>query len=38
MSARGPLGDFRDRDAVQAWATQLAGSIYTPAQTPSLPG
>ena len=38
MSARGPLGDFRDRNAVQAWATQLAGSILTPAQTPSLPG
>ena len=38
MSARAPLGDFRDWHAVRAWATGLAGSILTPAQTPSVPG
>lgn len=43
MSARAPrvlvlAGDFRDRDAVRASATGLAGSILTTAPTPSVPG
>ena len=28
---RAPLGDFRDWDAVGAWATEIAGSILSPA-------
>lgn len=35
---RAPVGDFRDWDAVRAWATEIAGSILTPTQTPSVPG
>ena len=35
---RAPLGDFRDWDAVRAWATEIAGSILTPAGAPSVPG
>jgi menaquinone-dependent protoporphyrinogen oxidase len=35
---RAPVGDFRDWDAVRAWATELAGAILTPAETPSVPG
>jgi len=33
---RAPLGDFRDWDAVRAWATGIAGQIV--ADTPAVPG
>ena len=35
---RAPLGDFRDWDAVRAWAAEIAESILTSAQAPSVPG
>lgn len=35
---RAPVGDFRDWDAVRAWATQIAESILATAATPSVPG
>ena len=35
---RAPLGDFRDWDAVRAWAAEIAGSIRTTAQARPVPG
>ena len=35
---RAPLGDFRDWDAVRAWATAVAGQIVAPAASRAVPG
>ena len=35
---RAPLGDFRDWDAVRAWAAEIAGSLQPTAGAPAVPG
>ena len=34
---RAPLGDFRDWNAVRAWASEIAGEIVTRADAPAVP-
>jgi menaquinone-dependent protoporphyrinogen oxidase len=34
---RAPLGDFRDWDAVRAWAAEIAGHLTLRHQAPAVP-
>jgi menaquinone-dependent protoporphyrinogen oxidase len=35
---RAPLGDFRDWDAVRAWAAEIAGLLIPTAEAPTVTG